>query len=201
MVLVPLLPSTVEGSSGTNTMTYTRGSRYSFWDSWGWALWRPKHVEFDVAVNKCPHTAASSWSLLLTLNHDARNHEFKKIDIKLFHDFTVFLDVTPCGLVYSLKNVFQRTAARSWVHRYTVDCESRSYHSLISLLAGSCLIVDAGGSLLVASSAVNFEQQKRNFCMCVCACVCVSRCGWERGRVCAVHVSLSNGSFCGVACI
>jgi hypothetical protein len=25
--------ATVEGSSGTNTMTYTRGSRYSFWNS------------------------------------------------------------------------------------------------------------------------------------------------------------------------
>jgi hypothetical protein len=69
--------ATVEGSSGTNTMTYTRGSRYSFWNSWGWALWRPKHVEFDVAGNKCLHTDASSWSFLLTLNHDARNHEFK----------------------------------------------------------------------------------------------------------------------------
>jgi hypothetical protein len=49
-------------------MTYTRGSRYSFWNSWGWALWRPKHVEFDVAVNKCLHTDASSWSFLLTMN-------------------------------------------------------------------------------------------------------------------------------------
>jgi hypothetical protein len=37
----------------------------------------PKHVEFDIAVNKCLHTDASSWSFLLTLNHDARNHEFK----------------------------------------------------------------------------------------------------------------------------
>jgi hypothetical protein len=25
--------ATVEGSSGTDTMTYTRGSRYSFWNS------------------------------------------------------------------------------------------------------------------------------------------------------------------------
>jgi hypothetical protein len=25
--------ATVEGSSGTSTMTYTRGSRYSFWNS------------------------------------------------------------------------------------------------------------------------------------------------------------------------
>jgi hypothetical protein len=57
----------VEGSSGTNIVTYTRGSRYSFWNSWGWALWRPKHVEFDVAVNKCLHTDASSWSFLLIL--------------------------------------------------------------------------------------------------------------------------------------
>ena len=29
------------------------------------------------AVNKCLHTVASSWTFLLTLNHDARNHEFK----------------------------------------------------------------------------------------------------------------------------
>jgi len=28
-------------------------------------------------VNKCLHTVASSWTFLLTLNHDARNHEFK----------------------------------------------------------------------------------------------------------------------------
>jgi hypothetical protein len=34
-------------------------------------------VEFDVAVNKCLRTDASSWSFLLILNHDARNHEFK----------------------------------------------------------------------------------------------------------------------------
>jgi hypothetical protein len=35
-VLVPLRPSTeatVPPSSGTNTMTYTRGSRYIFWNS------------------------------------------------------------------------------------------------------------------------------------------------------------------------
>jgi len=31
----------------------------------------------DCAVNKCLHTVASSWTFLLTLNHDARNHEFK----------------------------------------------------------------------------------------------------------------------------
>jgi hypothetical protein len=33
--------------------------------------------KFDVAVNKCLHIDASSWSFLLILNHDARNHEFK----------------------------------------------------------------------------------------------------------------------------
>jgi hypothetical protein len=33
-VTAPILnQATVEGSSGTNTMTYTRGSRYSFWNS------------------------------------------------------------------------------------------------------------------------------------------------------------------------
>jgi hypothetical protein len=37
-VTAPILRSsknqaTVEGSSSTNTMTYTRGSRYSFWNS------------------------------------------------------------------------------------------------------------------------------------------------------------------------
>ena len=32
----------------------------------------------DCAVNKCLHTVASSWTFLLTLNHDARNHELKK---------------------------------------------------------------------------------------------------------------------------
>jgi hypothetical protein len=40
---------------------------------------RPKHVEFDVAVNKCLRTDASSWSFLLLLNQNARNHEFKII--------------------------------------------------------------------------------------------------------------------------
>ena len=29
-------------------------------------------------MNKCLHTVASSWTFLLTLNHDARNHELKK---------------------------------------------------------------------------------------------------------------------------
>ena len=32
----------------------------------------------DFAVNKCLHIVASSWTFLLTLNHDARNQEFKK---------------------------------------------------------------------------------------------------------------------------
>jgi hypothetical protein len=31
----------------------------------------------DFAVNKCLLTVASSWILLLTLNHDARNHKSK----------------------------------------------------------------------------------------------------------------------------
>jgi len=31
----------------------------------------------DSAVNKCLHIVASSWTFLLTLNHDARNREFK----------------------------------------------------------------------------------------------------------------------------
>jgi hypothetical protein len=65
-------------------MTYTRGSRYSFWNSWGWALWRPKHVEFDVAVNKFLRSNASSWSFLLILNYDARNDEFKIYQTYLF---------------------------------------------------------------------------------------------------------------------
>jgi len=33
-------------------------------------------------VNKCLHTVASNWTFLLTLNHDARNHEFKKKESK-----------------------------------------------------------------------------------------------------------------------
>jgi hypothetical protein len=32
----------------------------------------------DFAVNKCLHTVASSWTFLLTLIHDARDHELKK---------------------------------------------------------------------------------------------------------------------------
>jgi hypothetical protein len=39
--------------------------------------------QFDVAVNKCLHTDASSWSFLLTMNHDARNHVFKKTPLSL----------------------------------------------------------------------------------------------------------------------
>jgi len=35
-------------------------------------------LQSDFAVNKCLHTVASSWTFLLTLIHDARNHEFKK---------------------------------------------------------------------------------------------------------------------------
>ena len=37
-----------------------------------------RNMQSDCAVNKCLHTLASSWTFLLTLNHDARNHEFKK---------------------------------------------------------------------------------------------------------------------------
>ena len=33
-------------------------------------------------MNKCLHTVASSWTFLLTLNHDAWNHEFKKNETK-----------------------------------------------------------------------------------------------------------------------
>jgi len=31
--------------------------------------------------SECLHTVASRWTFLLTLNHDARNHEFKKLNI------------------------------------------------------------------------------------------------------------------------
>jgi len=34
-----------EGSSGTSSMTCTGGFGYSFWYSWWWVLWHPKHVE------------------------------------------------------------------------------------------------------------------------------------------------------------
>ena len=97
-----------------------------------------RHVERSVTALFC------SRSVLIT-------------DIQLFHDFAVFLDAKSCGLVYSFKNVFEKNVAGSWVHRYTEGCESRSYHSLVSLLADSCLNVDAGGSLLIALSAVNVE--------------------------------------------
>jgi hypothetical protein len=39
--------------------------------------WCEIQVRINVAVNKCVRTDASSWSFLLILNHDARNHEFK----------------------------------------------------------------------------------------------------------------------------
>ena len=38
----------------------------------------PETCKSDFAVNKCLHTVASSWTFLLTLNHDARNHKLKK---------------------------------------------------------------------------------------------------------------------------
>jgi len=38
-------------------------------------------MQSDFAVNKCLHTVASSWTFLLTLIHDARNHEFKNCSI------------------------------------------------------------------------------------------------------------------------
>jgi len=37
-----------------------------------------RNMYSDCAVNKCLHTVASSWTSLLTLNHDAWKHEFKK---------------------------------------------------------------------------------------------------------------------------
>jgi hypothetical protein len=76
---VRIRPRWKEVAVSIRDMTYTRGSRYSFLNSWRWTLWRPKHVEFDVAANKCLSTDASSWFFLLILNRDARNHEFKKM--------------------------------------------------------------------------------------------------------------------------
>ena len=38
-----------------------------------------RNMQSDCAVNKCLHTVASSCTFLLTLNHDARNHELKKM--------------------------------------------------------------------------------------------------------------------------
>jgi len=112
-----------------------------------WSL-AARHVERSVTA------LFSSRSVLIT-------------DIHLFHEFAVFLDVKPCGLVYSFKNVFEKNVAGSWVHRYTEGCESRSFHSLVSLLADSCLTVDAGGSLIVALSSVAVERLNRDTCACV----------------------------------
>jgi len=42
-----------------------------------------KKKRSDFAVNKCLQNVASSWTLLLTLIHDARNHEFKKYNSEL----------------------------------------------------------------------------------------------------------------------
>ena len=62
----------------------------------GYQIWplAGRHVERSVTA------LFSSRSVLIT-------------DIQLSHDFTVFLDVTPCGLVYSFKNVFEKNVARS----------------------------------------------------------------------------------------
>ena len=44
---------------------------------------------FSAPDEKCLHTVASSWTFLLTLIHDARNHEFKiharRLRKKYFH--------------------------------------------------------------------------------------------------------------------
>ena len=37
--------TTLEGSSCTRIMTCTGGCGYSFWYSWWWVVWHPKHVE------------------------------------------------------------------------------------------------------------------------------------------------------------
>ena len=37
-----------------------------------------RNMQSDFAVNKCLHIVASIWTFLLTLNHDAWNHELKK---------------------------------------------------------------------------------------------------------------------------
>jgi hypothetical protein len=88
-------------------MTYTRGSRYSFWNSWGWALWRPKHVEFDVAVNKCLHTDASSWSFLLIM-------KFVFADTVIYNNFnyTINKEKIKCTLVLALRLFRGRTVHR-----------------------------------------------------------------------------------------
>jgi len=59
-------------------MTYTRGSGYSFLVLLMMGDVTPETCTSDFAVNKCLHIVASSWTFLLTLNHDARNHELKK---------------------------------------------------------------------------------------------------------------------------
>ena len=46
-------------------------------------LFTAKSLTSDFAVNKCLHIVASSWTFLLTLNHDARNHELKKNSVSI----------------------------------------------------------------------------------------------------------------------
>jgi hypothetical protein len=87
-------------SSGTNTMTYSTGSRYSFWNSWGWALWRPKHVEFDVAVNKCLCTDASSWSFLLICCYKFGHDEVCAWDCGACVSYQRFLGAIWLGFVF-----------------------------------------------------------------------------------------------------
>jgi len=51
------------GRNGTITMTYTRGSRYSFYYSWWW-VHDTRNMQSDVTENKCLHTVASSWTFI-----------------------------------------------------------------------------------------------------------------------------------------
>jgi len=52
----------------------------------------------DCAVNKCLHTVASSWTFLLTLNHDARNHELKKKLLLFLNGVKIFYSIVSLWL-------------------------------------------------------------------------------------------------------
>jgi len=61
---------TLKTVTATSGIGHSTGTATSFQPRWK-----------EVAVNKYLHIVASSWTFLLTLNHDARNHEFKKKSI------------------------------------------------------------------------------------------------------------------------
>ena len=83
--IAPIIRSTknVTAASGighsNGATTYTRGYGYIFLLLIMGAI-DARNMQSKLAVNKYLHTVASCW-ILLILNHDAWNHEYKTLDV------------------------------------------------------------------------------------------------------------------------